>query len=132
MIKVDGSDERFECVAVDVFAVVANRVLDKEQSVDAETESGGVEGAASNDFASGLGEKTFTPIWEVSEEKVGNNAFDDSVAEVFKSFVVEVTTVRLGAHGDVGERLVVETWVRNTYAEDFFVDRRRLALKRKP
>jgi hypothetical protein len=32
----------------------------------------------------------------------------------------------------VGERLVVETWVRNTYAEDFFVDRRRLALKRKP
>lgn len=109
-VEVDGGDESFEGVAVDLESWVlcacgGGRRASEEvhHAVEVEFEGDALESFSADDLGAGAGEEALLAVWEEAEEHVGDDGAEEGVAEELEAFVVGCVGV-----GFVGESLAVE------------------------
>ena len=97
-VEVDGTDEGFEGIAVDVVVVGLGLEVGDDELVEARVLGQLVERLALDDVAARVGEEAFGLLGEVLEDDVTHDGAEYGVAEEFQPLVVDALALLLHSH----------------------------------
>lgn len=118
-VEVDGSDERFECIASDVAVVALRRIVVLDKFIQTNVLCHFAQRFALNHFAACCRQETFLLIREVAIENVAHHSFQHGIAQIFQAFVVYVLSFfSLVSQRLMHHRLAIDADVVGVEAQD--------------
>ena len=130
-VKVDGADEGFHCIAVDVIVVGMRMARLAYVFVDAEAQAQLVKVFSLYDFGACVGQKTFVALGKTAEQQIAHHTGQYGIAQILKALIVNVLPISVnGLRRAVNKRLVVVTQIPRVEADDITEKHIKLPLMR--